>query len=62
MTRAHGEGSVSVHKATGLYVAQVSLGTDATGKRLRKTAYGRTEADDRAWAEAGRTDPFVFIY
>ncbi|MDQ2785781.1 MAG: site-specific integrase, partial [Chloroflexota bacterium] len=48
MTRARGEGSVSLHKPSGLYIAQVSLGTDASGKRLRKTAYGKTEADARA--------------
>jgi integrase len=48
LTRSRGEGTVHLHKPSGLYVAQVSLGTDAAGKRVRKTAYGKTEADARA--------------
>jgi len=34
MTRSYGEGIVSLHKPSGLYMAQVSLGTDATGDRI----------------------------
>ncbi|MCZ7618901.1 MAG: site-specific integrase [Myxococcota bacterium] len=42
--RGSGEGTVHRHKATGGWIAQVQVGVDANGRRLRKTVYGRTQA------------------
>lgn len=43
--RAPGEGSIYFHDARGLWCAQVDLGKDAIGKRLRRTIYGKSRRE-----------------
>lgn len=40
--RARGEGTITYHEPSGLYMAQVSVGRRPDGKRDRRTVYGRT--------------------
>lgn len=42
--RANGEGSIS-QRSDGRWVGRISLGNDATGKRIRKTVYGKTQKE-----------------
>ncbi|HHW26100.1 MAG TPA: site-specific integrase [Firmicutes bacterium] len=42
--RGRGEGTIHQRK-DGLWVAQISLGYDAEGKRIRETVYGKTKAE-----------------
>jgi len=42
--RGKGEGSIS-QRPDGLWVARINVGTDATGKRLRKAVYGHTKKE-----------------
>lgn len=43
-TRGRGEGSV-YRREDGTWCGQVSLGYDASGKRIRKTVYGKTKKE-----------------
>lgn len=49
--RAHGEGSI-FPTGTGRWRADVSLGYDAEGKRVRRTLYGRTQKEVRGKLDA----------
>ena len=40
--RGKGEGSIA-QRPDGLWEARINIGTDATGKRLRKSVYGATK-------------------
>ena len=42
--RGHGEGSI-FHRSDGRWVAKVTIGYDAAGKRRRKTVYGKTKKE-----------------
>jgi hypothetical protein len=44
--RGRNEGSID-ERADGTWEAKISLGYDATGKRARKSLYGKTRADVR---------------
>lgn len=44
--RAAGEGTITKHKS-GLWQGKVSLGHSATGKRIRRSVYGKTQAEVR---------------
>ncbi len=46
--RGHGEGTVFWEAARERWVAAASVGYDASGRRLRKKAYGRTKTEARA--------------
>ncbi|MEO2019152.1 MAG: tyrosine-type recombinase/integrase [Fuerstiella sp.] len=43
--RANGEGTVFQRESDGRWVGRISLGQDATGKRIRKTVYGKTQKE-----------------
>ena len=45
--RAHGEGTIT-QRRDGTWMGQISLGYDDSGKRKRKTIYGRTQKEVRA--------------
>jgi hypothetical protein len=45
--RGHGDGSIYWHEQRQRWAAMASLGYDATGKRIRKIAYGRTKTEAR---------------
>jgi integrase len=45
--RGHGDGSIYWHEERKRWAAMASLGYDATGKRIRKIAYGRTKTEAR---------------
>jgi integrase len=53
--RGRGEGSI-YQRADGLYVSSVSLGYDGTGKRRRKTVYGRTKVEVQEKLRQVQTD------
>lgn len=43
--RANGEGAVFQRESDGRWVGKISLGQDSTGKRIRKTVYGKTQKE-----------------
>src|SRR3954470_2461422 len=45
--RGHGEGTIYWHEERQRWAAMASLGYDATGRRVRKIAYGRTKTEAR---------------
>ena len=46
--RARGEGSVYFHETKKLWVTQVDVGTDAAGRRMRRTIYAKTRQELRS--------------
>lgn len=43
--RTKGDGAIYFDEKRGLFVGQISIGTDESGKRKRKTVYGKTKAE-----------------
>jgi hypothetical protein len=46
--RGHGEGTLYWHEERQRWAVMASLGYDASGKRVRKIAYGRTKTEARS--------------